>query len=400
MTVELDEAFSRGMVFGTERCRKILDRLGAPDEGLKIVHIAGTNGKGSVAEFISEIIRAAGHRVGTFTSPAVYDYCDCFRVDLRPLSREKIDSYLAQAARAADGLEATLFEIETAAAVYAFLKEGCAYAVIECGLGGLADATNAIDKKEVALISSIGLEHTAVLGDTIEKICAQKAGIIKNCHAVASALQPDEAREYFEKSGIKIADDGLKIIKSGTDGTRFLYGGKEYKTVAFGIAQAYNAALAIEGAKILKMPETSIYSGVNSAKPQGRLQVFSIKGHKIILDGAHNPASFAPLAELIRGGHFGRPQLILSALSDKDLRGNLSAIEGLFCGVIAVESKSPRAMPMDGILNVCNEFFSQVERAESLEDALERATSRAETVVVCGSFTILEESKRWIEKRL
>lgn len=400
MAVELERAKSRGMVFGTERCRKILDNLGAPDRGLKTVHIAGTNGKGSVAEFVSEIIRASGAKVGTYTSPAVYDYFDGFRINLKELPRAALDGYLAEAAGAAEGLKATLFEIETAAALYAFSREGCAYAVIECGLGGLSDATNAIEKKEVALITSIGLEHTAILGGTIEQICAQKAGIIIGCPAIASALQPEEARRYFERLGVKIADGGLEILKSGVDGTEFLYGGKRYKTRAIGPAQPYNAALAIECAKILKMPESAIYSGVNCANPQGRLQLFKLKNNNVILDGAHNPASFMPLASLLKSGAFGKPYLVISCLSDKDLRGNLNSLKGLFCGVTAVESRSARAMPVGEIVSICGEFFEKTDRAESVEEALNGAISRAETVVVCGSFTILEDSRKWIEKRL
>lgn len=397
MSASLDEAKGRGMVFGTERCRKILDALDSPDKSLKIVHIAGTNGKGSVAEYISQIILASGARVGTFTSPAVYCYEDGFRVDMAPLHRAKLDAYIDLAARAAEGLEATMFEIETAAAIYAFYCEGCEWAVIECGLGGAADATNAVARKHLALITSIGLEHTAILGDTVEKICAQKAGIISDCPAVASALQPDGARAYFEGMGVKIAD-GLEILHGDADGTRFLYGGREYFTYALGCAQPYNAALAIAGAKILGMPQNAVYSGVNAAKPQGRLQVFNLGCGRVILDGAHNPASFLPLANLLKGGDFGRVVFVLSALADKDLGGNLAALRGLAEGVIAVESGSPRAMPLGKITEICGEYFGSVSSASSVGEALDIAASRADTVVVCGSFTILQEAKASIMK--
>lgn len=387
------------MVFGVERCRKLLDNLDSPDEKLKIVHIAGTNGKGSVAEYASRILFAAGHKVGTFTTPQVYDYTDCFRVNCVPISLSELDCFLDMAARAADGLGATIFEIETAAALSAFVKNGCEYAVVECGLGGLLDATNAIRKKELALITSIGLEHTKILGETIEDICAQKSGIINNCPALATSLQPSAAREYFERIGVTIVGDGLKILRSDLSGTEFEFEGIGYFTKAIGCAQPYDAALAIAGAKILNMPLNAVYSGVNSANPQGRLQVFDIENKKIILDGAHNPSAFMPLCELLKK-HSKRVRLVLSCLSDKDLRSSLAQFNGLADGVAVVESKSPRAMPIDKILSICQEFFPVVSAAESVQEAIESLFPLADILVVCGSFTILEDGKKWIDEKL
>ena len=196
----------RGIKLGTERTRAVLDGLGSPDKNLKIVHIAGSNGKGSVAEFITQILLAAGKRVGTFTSPAVYCYEDMFRVDGVPIPRRKLDGYLKEASEYGGRVEATEFETETAAAVYAFYKEGCEYAVIECGMGGTYDATNAVGGKEVAVITSVSLEHTQYLGDTLEEICVNKAGIIKDCPAVASACISGDARGYLESMGAIFAE--------------------------------------------------------------------------------------------------------------------------------------------------------------------------------------------------
>ena len=143
----------RGMDFGTERTRKILNALDCPDKKLKIIHIAGTNGKGSVAEYITRILIAAGKKVGTFTSPAVFDYLEQFRINGEPIDKELYARAFGQAAKCANG--ATQFEVETAGALYAFALAGCEYAVVECGLGGTYDATNAIFRKEVAVIASI-----------------------------------------------------------------------------------------------------------------------------------------------------------------------------------------------------------------------------------------------------
>ena len=194
---------------GTAVTRALLDRLSSPDDALKIIHIAGTNGKGSTAEFFTSILISAGKKTGTFTSPQVYGFYDQFRIDGKSLSPEKAESYFGRALKCAEGLGATDFEIQTAGILLAFKEEGCEYAVIECGMGGLGDATNAVNAKELAVITSVSLEHTAYLGDTAEKICVRKAGIIKNCPAVINAYQPYESAERYLRNTGGIFADGL-----------------------------------------------------------------------------------------------------------------------------------------------------------------------------------------------
>lgn len=383
------------MKFGTERTRAVLDRLGSPDEGLKIIHIAGTNGKGSVAEYLTRILIAAGHRTGTFTSPAVLDFFEQFRVDGQPISRAKLEKYFSRALQAADNC--TPFEVQTAAALSAFFEEGCEYAVVECGLGGLLDATNAIRKKELAVITSIGLEHTAILGDTIEKICAHKSGIIRNCPAVVSAYQPKEALSFFKGKGVIFADKPLKILESGFRGQRFLYGGKEFSIKMAGFAQVYNAATAIEAARVLKIDEKAILNGISTAYLAGRLQFFSAGGNEYIVDGCHNPSGFAPLADLIKNYSSSEVTLIFGCLADKDIDKNLCALQGLAARIIAVRPPSSRAMDIDKIYSACKKYFRSVEIENNISGALEKSNGK---VVVCGSFTLVKEAVKWIEKRL
>ena len=192
-----------GSKFGTGRAAELLDRLGRPDEKLKIVHVAGSNGKGSVCAYVTAALVCAGRRTGTFTSPEVYSYEEQFCIDGRPAARAVIRRYLAAAEDAARGMSdaPSAFELETCAALAMFAGEGCEYCVLECGLGGLCDATNAVSRKEVALITSISREHTAVLGDDIADICRHKAGIIKNCPALVPANLCAEAARYFSSLG-------------------------------------------------------------------------------------------------------------------------------------------------------------------------------------------------------
>lgn len=367
----------KGMDFGVERTRRILDALGCPDKKLKIIHIAGSNGKGSVAEYLSRILLAAGKSVGKFTSPAVYDYLEQFEVNGKPIG-EELFARAAECALSCAG-EATRFEVETAAALYAFALAGCEYAVVECGLGGTYDATNAILSKEVAVITSVGLEHTAILGNTLKEICGHKAGIIKGCPAVISGYNPTEALEYFKKAGVNVA-------------------GKYENPPMYGEAQKYNCGLAIEVAKLLKIAETAIYPGVNAAKIGGRIEVLRAKcGTVYVLDGAHNPAAFIPLAEYVCA-QLGYVDVIYGSLSDKNVRENLKIIKGFAKKTALVPCPGPRNISMEKLKKECLSLSLPAEEFKSVSSALENA--RGEAVVICGSFTILKEAKEWIGKRL
>ena len=363
--------------------RAILDALGSPDNNLKIIHIAGTNGKGSTAEFFTRILTAAGKNVGTFTSPQVYSYYDQFRVDGKQLPPEKFDGYRAQAVCRASG--ASEFEIDTAAALFAFFKEGCEYAVIECGMGGLNDATNAVYKKELAVITSISKEHTEYLGNTLKEICTQKAGIIKSCPAIINAHQCEEVKKFFK--GHVFADKIEEVYDGG-----FIYDGKRFALSAVGCLQPYNAACAIEGARLLGISEDAIYNGIKLAKPRGRIEKFEALGRTYILDGAHNPAAFEPLAKYLING---KRTIIFGCLKDKDIDGNLSHLTA--DEIIAVKCPSPRARSAEEVAAHSRKFFKNVKMTESVTEALNIADS--EEVVVCGSFTLLREALEWIEKR-
>ena len=379
---------------GTAVTRAVLDKLGSPDDALKIVHIAGTNGKGSTAEFFTQILIAAGKRVGTFTSPAVYDFYDQFRIDGKPLKQEVAEKYFERAQAAADGLSATDFEIQTAGILLAFKEEGCEWAVIECGMGGRGDATNAVNKKELAVITSVSLEHTEYLGKTVQEICAQKAGIIENCRAVINALQPyKEAESYFKKIGGYFA--GRVTYAYGNE---FWYCDKHYETAVGGVEQAYNAATAIEGARYLGLPEEAISEGIKRARPAGRAEKFTSFGREYILDGAHNPEAFKPLVQQLKGLPRNEITVIFGCLKDKDIDGCLAALSSAAGRITAVECVSPRALSLGKIEEACKKYFGSVCTANGVVDALNKSYTR--TVVVCGSFTLLKEAKLWIERGL
>ncbi|MDE6613481.1 MAG: hypothetical protein K2K28_02885, partial [Clostridia bacterium] len=318
-------------------------------------------------------------------------YFEKFRIDGEPVEEKALAQSFIRAYDAGGKIGATAFEVETAGAICAFAEGGCEYAVIECGLGGRYDATNAVAKKEVAVITSISLEHTKILGAALEDICYHKSGIICGCPAIVNALQPKEVSNYFKSLNAYIPDKPLI-----TDARSFKYKGGEYRISTYGEAQAYNAVTAIEAAYLLKLPEKAIKQGIENAKQHGRLEILKAHGKTYILDGAHNPAAFLPLAQLLKDCG-GSSTVIYGCLSDKDFSGCLSLLGTCAKSITAVPTAGERASDTDKVFEECKRLFKQADRAESVTDALEKA--EGETIAVCGSFTILKEAVKWIKQK-
>lgn len=380
----------RGMIFGTETERKMLNALGSPDKKLKIVHVAGTNGKGSTCAYLANILRLNGKRTGVYTSPAVFDFSEQYSCD--NLSGQILKDSFNAVLSLGECKNATRFEAETASAIYAFALAGAEYAVLECGMGGKYDATNAVGKKELAVITSVSLEHTAYLGKTLKEICAQKAGIIKNCPAVVSPYQAPEALSFFKGLGAKFPDP-----PEITEGSGFFYGGEYFECGIGGAVQPYNAALAIECAKTLGFNDTKILqNAIKSTRLAGRFELLRARNRTFILDGAHNPSSIEELCKSLNG--VKNPAIIYGCLSDKDIGNCVKPLAKISDKAVAVQPESPRAMNIEIIYKTLKTYFKQAERAASVSAALESLAD--ENIVVCGSFTLLKEAKSWIEKRL
>lgn len=380
---------SRGMKFGIKTERDILDALGSPDEKLKIIHVAGTNGKGSLCAYLGNILRLNGKRAGVYTSPAVFYFREQYSCD--NLTDEILKESFSAVLSLEESKTATRFEVETAAAIYAFYLAGAEYAVLECGMGGKNDATNAVYKKELAVITSISLEHTAYLGNSLKEISEQKAGIIKNCPAAVSRYQSAEVLNYFKNLGAVFPEE--PIIKNNG----FEYEGQNFICGIVGAVQPYNAALAIKCAQILGFNDIGILqNAISSARLSGRGEEIKAKNATYILDGAHNPASIAELCKYLK--NINSPAIIYGCLSDKDIQSCVKQLSKVSQKVIAVQPESPRAMDSDKIFSVCKQHFRHAGSAQSVTGALESLSDK--NVVICGSFTLLKEAKQWIEKRL
>lgn len=318
-----------GVNLGLDRIAQLLAALGAPQAGLPILHVAGTNGKGSVCAYLSSILTAAGYRVGRYTSPHLVSWCERICLDDRPIDPQALYAVLEQvkAAIRSDRPIPTLFEVVTAAAWLYFYQQNVDVAVMEVGLGGRLDATNVLDRALVSIITSIDWDHWQNLGNSLEAIATEKAGILKpHCPAVVGQLPP-EARGVVEK---RIAELGCPAVwvESATytvPHTRAVYQGIEYPLPLLGEAQLMNSAIAIATIQLLRqqgwqISDTAIETGMASAQWPGRLQWVRWRDGDVLIDGAHNVASARVLRQYADG--LEKPiAWVMGMLSTKDHAG-------------------------------------------------------------------------------
>lgn len=365
-----------GSDFGIERMRELLTLLGDPDEKLKFVHVAGTNGKGSVCAYISSVLKEAGYRVGTYNSPSVFRYNERWSIDGEMLPDRAVAKYLTRVRDIIDKENKkrkfcpTAFEIETAVAMLAFSEEKCDIAVLETGLGGRWDATNVIRQKELAVITPIGLDHCALLGNTVGEIASEKAAII---HGVAvTCKQSDEIMQqlyhpYHIVDGVmkdiaaevKICHEP-KSLERNISGQVFDYDGGNYRISMLGEHQLQNAAIAICAIEELrkkgwKISDTALRSGLEKTVWHARFEVvqnakerFNLRvpiGKTLVFDGAHNPHGAAALAKAMRTYLDCRTvHLVIGMLADKDVAGVIKELMPIAACVSAVTPPSPRAL--------------------------------------------------------
>jgi len=342
----LGEARRFGMKLGLEPMRELADSLGNPQKKLRFIHLAGTNGKGSTAAFCESCLRAAGHRVGLYTSPHLVSVRERIQVDRNFISQADFAEGMAIVRDKIGGLmdhESTFFEITTALALWYFAREKVEWVVWETGLGGRMDATNIV-QPEAVIITNVGLDHQRYLGESLREIATEKAGIIKPGVPVISAVEPGEAAEVIRKQAkdksctLTMVHRDMEIEDLGLRGHKQIarIDGRELTLSLLGPHQVYNAACAVEalrqlmesGAK-LELSAVAIAHGLENTFWPGRFEILSEKP-LMVLDGAHNPAGVAKLVEAWRGflgarygwkgqQAEGRAHLVFASVSDKDI---------------------------------------------------------------------------------
>ena len=355
---------------GLERITAVCQRLGNPQNDFKSIHIAGTNGKGSVNTFVSSTLKEAGYKVGAFVSPYIVDFCERIQIngeyishdDLCRLSQKVIDT----------GVALTEFEFITAVGFLYFSENKIDVAVLETGLGGRFDATNVIDSPLVSVITKIGLDHTAILGDTVEKIAAEKCGIIKNNAVVTSLTQPQSAFEVissYAQNVITPNQNDLTDINVSVLGNSFCYKNENYKTNLGGAYQIENALIAIETLKNcgLEISTTSIKQGLEKAFIPARLEVVS-KMPLIVIDGAHNPDGADVLCKVL--AQHQNITAVIGVMKDKNYREVLAKTLPYCKKVICVKPNVPRALQVEELAIEARQYCSEVLAVENIGDVL------------------------------
>jgi len=378
-----------GIKLGLEGPRRLLKEfLAFPAHGVKVIHVAGTNGKGSTCAMIDAVARATGVRSGLFTSPHLVDYRERIRVLGEEIPEEDCAELLGELRVLCESLDPhpTFFEITLAAAMKWFRRRECELIVLETGMGGRLDATTAVPA-DVCAITPIGLDHTQWLGETLEKVAFEKAGILVEGKPALSAPQPDEARRVLEQEANERRSP-LTFVGQPLAG---------YPIALPGPHQAWNAALALEclHAAGLRLDYEAVRHGLSTVKWPGRFEVIEEAGAMLVLDGAHNAAGAAALAEAWRE-RFGerRASLVFSAVAAKDVAGIARELEPLAERIHLCPVDTPRAVPMEDLARA---FSRPVTRHPTAKEALAAARDEGLPVLVAGSLFLVGEVKALLE---
>jgi dihydrofolate synthase/folylpolyglutamate synthase len=405
-----------------EPLREMLRRLGNPQDKLSFVHIAGTNGKGSILAYVSTILFKAKYRVGRYVSPTIFGYRERIQVNGVSISREDLTRLTEKVERVgaqmlSEGLRhPTMFEAETAVAFLYFLEQGCEIVVLEAGMGGRTDATNVIQNTLVAVLASISMDHMGFLGDTLFEIAENKAEIIKPGCMVVSVKQMEEAeRAVMERSkkvgcSVVVADaDAAVHRKRGLFQQTFDY--KEQESVEIALSGEYqfiNAVAALEVVEALRkkgyqIPEEAVRSGLKETVWKGRFTVVAREPY-VIVDGAHNRDAAKRLRETIEQ-YLSDKRLIyiMGVLADKEYERVIEETVSFASEIVTVMTPdNERALPAEKLAEAVAKYHVPVQAAESIADAVERAyaLARKEDVILAfGSLSYLGELIRQVERR-
>ena len=378
----------KGIVLGLDTMRHLMAKLNNPQDKVKFIQVAGTNGKGSTAAYLTSILSEAGIKVGRYTSPAVFSSTEQYFACGSCISESEYAkgvTAVAEAAASLDGETPTAFEQETALAFWYFAKKGCELAILEAGLGGDMDATNIVTTTVCSIITSISMDHCRILGNKISEIAAHKAGIIKPGAPVICIEQKEDAMEPI-RAAAKAADTPLYEVHR--DEVRQIFSDKRESIVFFrefenlhlkmlGSCQPENAALAVQAASVLSrsypIEKKHIYDGIEKTRWGGRFELHS-GSPDIILDGAHNPDGIRRLRESVNQ-MFGAVPIcyVCGVLADKDYEKEIEILFGRASNVFTVTPPSPRAMKSTDLKAAIKKRFSQLKVISfDSEDGIEK----------------------------
>lgn len=400
-----------GSKLGLDNIRCLLSFLGDPQDELRCIHIAGTNGKGSVAAYIASVLKASGYRVGIYTSPELFRFSERIRINDEEISEEDIARYTHEVKRAADEMASrsmgnpTEFELVMAMAFCYFRDKQTDAVILEVGMGGRLDATNVIRSSLLSVITKISYDHMQYLGNTLEAIAGEKAAIIKPCGRVIVYPPTQNVLTVYEdecekkEAALYVSGRAGRISAEVTGGQRFVLQGKEYTTAMPGLYEIDNASLAIQALELLKedlaqITDDTVHEGIAKAIWPGRFEVLS-KEPLIIADGAHNVDGAEALAACLRE-YFAdnKVRLCVGILKDKQYRDMLKTLLPFASSVIACEVPNPRSLDAAELKSVIGEICPgmPIETAYDIEAAaaaIKKPQQNAAADIICGSLYLV-----------
>lgn len=432
----IEKLKKRGSTPGLEPVRALLAALKHPEEKIAVVHIAGTNGKGSVFSFLSAILQEGGYRVGRYISPTIHSYEERFHINGQEISPEKLEKYYVRMERAMEQMERTqqpslrqptLFEVETALAFLYFAEEQVDVALIETGMGGTYDATNVIEHPLLTVISSVSYDHKAFLGDTLEEIAGEKAGIIKenvpvvveeNVPEVCRIMQETAARKHAPCTLIRAAD--YQVETESVTGSTFIWKKHRFSIFLPGQHQISNAVTALaaaeelmerlpsEGRRKLEPGENARFipaadkrlgwpemeRGLANARWPGRLELLGERPYTF-RDGAHNPDGARKLAQFLEK-HFTNRRIIyiMGVLKDKEYEKMLAELMPLASEIYTFRPNNERGLSGEVLAACAQRFGVPSHCCQDVNEAIRRGREKAEqedVIVICGSLSFMEE---------
>lgn len=402
---------SQGIKLGLDNITELLGRMGNPHRFFKSVHVGGTDGKGSVCAMVSSVLRESGISTGLFVSPHITEFNERISVDGIQITDDELAEMAALVVShvremSDSGKHCTFFEVTTAIAFLYFKKKGVEYAVVEVGMGGRADSTNVLIP-EVCVIGNVSLEHTAFLGNTLEEIAFEKAGIIKP-GVPCVTMNGDEAFAVIRKTAeerksplIRVNRADINILGLDEKGTFFQYKEEDYYVSVPGKYQAKNASLAIEALSMLSVYgqkcRCNIRKGLEKVYWPCRLQ--RIPGTPFIMDVTHTAEGSAQIISDIRE-IYGNVNVVFGVLRDKNIRGIAENISKIANRIIVTRPETDRASPSEETAGIFSEFFEDVIVTDNVEEAMNKSSEvfGDGLILVTGSFYTIGEAMKWIKK--
>lgn len=396
---------SGGKITDLSRAENLMKIIGNPEKKLKFIHIAGTNGKGSTVEYISNALIFSGYKTGQFTSPYILRYNDRIRINSTEIDDNSLCEICSFIKEKIDNKPYSQFEITMAVAFLWYIREKCDIVVLECGIGGLLDCTNVIPPPVLSVITSISLDHTAILGNTVEKIAVQKAGIVKENSAVILSIDNKHIVKYIvekvanEKNAEFIIPDhkDFKTLALMPDNT-FTYKKMQYKTAMFGFHQPMNAVTAIEACEYLRkhgfeISDENIKKSIETTKVKARIQYIDGKP-PVIVDGGHNPAGIEQLAYTLMYDD-RLIYTVMGMVDSKDYPDCVRDIARWSKVMFTVDGFAPNAVPAEKLAEISRTAGTHTGVYHSLNDAVAKASEYAllnnGLVVICGSLYLASE---------